>query len=107
MNSLRCYCAVLAGTFMICGCYHPYPNQGWYGQPGYYPTQPGQLQGPRHLVIPESNGPPREPGSSNGSYDERLGDDFGPDGSFFPSDDEGGVPQPDGRTRTPQNDFNM
>lgn len=85
-------CTILAALLLICGCYHS-PYQGYYGQPGYYQAQPGQLQPPGQLVIPDSGDAPLAP------YDDDLGEDSfrkeeGGDGSFFGED--GGVPDPRG-----------
>ncbi len=106
MNSFRNRCAVLAAVLMICGCYHPYPNQGWHRQPGYYPAQPGQLQAPGQLYVPKSDDTQLAPGTPAEDYDSERDDFSRGDGSFYRSDD-GGVPDPHGNGgRGPDDDFN-
>ncbi len=90
--------AVLAALLLICGCYNPYPYQGWRGQPGYYPAQPGQLQTPGQLYIPESDAPLAAPGQYDSTEDP---DDFGRDDEryyggdrTFEEDSDGAVPPP-------------
>ncbi len=80
----------LAALLLICGCYRPYQNHGWQGQPGYYPAQPGQFQAPGQLIIPESNAPLSAPGTAPRSYEDQ--DDFDRPGRFYGEDDN--VPPP-------------
>jgi len=93
--------AVLAVLLLICGCYHhPYQNQGWQGQPGYYPAQPGLYQTPGQLYVPPSNGALVVPGTELLPYDADAPiDDFknsDRDKRFFDDEDSGGVPAPRG-----------
>ena len=94
MNSTHQYCTVLATVLLICGCYHPYPNQGWQTYPGYYPAQPGQMQSPSHLTLPPSNAPLTAPGTEvpASPYD----DDFDKDNSGYYGSDDDLVPDPRG-----------
>lgn len=94
MNLFSYRCVVLAALLLICGCYRPYQNYGWQGQPGYYPPQPGQFQAPGQLVIPESNAPLSAPGTSPRDYEDE--DDFGKPGSYYGGEDDVPPPQDSG-----------
>ncbi len=96
-------------VFVICGCYHPPPYGGYYGQPQYIPPQPGYTPQPGTIVVPPSNDPLQAPGTPADSYDDDYEepDGFRPDsssdeGSFFGGDDD--VPLPDDGSGT--RDFN-
>ena len=83
----------LMSILLTIGCMHPGMNYGNpYRQPAYAP-QIINNGAPGNLYIPESNAPPREP---LGTYEsDPPNDDFDrPNGRFFESDDNGGVPVP-------------
>lgn len=86
-------CTILAALLLICGCYHS-PYQGYYGQPGYYQGQPGQLQPPGQLVIPDSGDAPLAPYDPGLNSDDFTREEENGDTSFF--GEEGGVPDPRG-----------
>ncbi len=98
MDSICARFAIPASVLIIAGCYHPSPYGGWQGQQQYMPPQPGYMQNPGTLVIPESNAPLHVPGSSTNTYDDPYNseaeDGFRNDSESPYYRDEGGVPAP-------------
>lgn len=74
------------------GCMYQPMYQPGYGQPMY---GPGGYAQPGTMVVPQSNAPPYNPGSTydaNPSDDFKSNDSSAKDGRFFSGDDDGGVP---------------
>ena len=94
MDSICARFAFFASVLLIAGCYHPTPYGGWQGQQPYMAPQPGYMQNPGTLVIPQSDAPLHAPGTSTNTYDPEQEDGFRneSDGSFFERD--GDVPTP-------------
>lgn len=100
MDSICARSAFFASVLLIAGCYHPSPYRGWQGQQQYMAPQPGYIQSPGTLVIPQSDAPLNAPGSSTNTYDESYApeqqDGFKNEsnGSYYGQDGNDPVPAP-------------